>query len=229
MVMLNKADQDRIAAAITQAETKTSGEIFCVLARDVSRYREVPLAWATIAALLVPPLLVLAGLHRLALAGIFSSWTDDSVRAASGLLLRELGTYSLVQAGLFLCVAIVVALPGIRRALTPAVLKQHRVRQVARHHFAGSGYKLSGGEPHILIFASWKDRRVELVAHDAIHKKVGDAVWNAAVAAVVKAIKAGRPADGFVQAIAMCGEALAAHFPPDGAPKNQLPNEISEI
>ena len=65
--MLNKADQDRIAAAITEAETRTNGEIFCVLARDVSRYREVPLAWATIAALLVPPLLVLFGLERLAM------------------------------------------------------------------------------------------------------------------------------------------------------------------
>ena len=39
----------RIADAITEAENKTSGEIFCVLAHEVSRYREVPLAWAAIA------------------------------------------------------------------------------------------------------------------------------------------------------------------------------------
>ena len=42
--------------------------------------------------------LVLAGLHRLALADIFSSWTDDSVRAVEGLILRALTTYALVQA-----------------------------------------------------------------------------------------------------------------------------------
>ena len=70
------------------------------------------------------PLAVLAGLHRLALAAIFNSWSDDSVRAAGNLLLRELSAYTLLQAGLFLAVAIVVALPGIRRRLTPAALKK---------------------------------------------------------------------------------------------------------
>lgn len=224
--MLNKADQDRIAAAITEAETKTSGEIFCVLARDVSRYREVPLAWATIAALLVPPLLVLVGLHRLALADIFTSWTDESVRAVEGLILRALSTYSLLQAGIFVCVALVVSVPSVRRVMTPGVLRHHRVRQAARRHFVAAGAKLSHAEPHILIYASIADRRVELVAHDAIHKAVGDGPWNAAVAALTDGMKAERPVDGFVKAIEICGAALAAHFPPDGSPENRLPNTI---
>jgi uncharacterized membrane protein len=30
------------------------------------------------------------------------------------------------------------------------------------------------------------------------------------------------------QAIEICGAALAAHFPPDGAPKNRLPNTVLE-
>ncbi len=224
--MLTKADQDRIAEAVTQAESRTSGEIFCVLARDVSRYREVPLGWATIAALVVPPLLVLGGLHRLALASIFSSWTDESVRAMEGLILRALTTYSLLQAGIFVSVALIVSLPSIRRVMTPDVLRRHRVRQAARRHFAAAGARLSHAEPHVLIYASWHDRRVELVAHDAIHKVVGDVPWNAAVAAVTDGMKAHKSADGFVKAIEICGAALAQHFPPTGAPKNQLPNTI---
>ena len=44
--MLTENDHKRIADAITLAESKTSGEIFCVLTHQVSRYREVPLAWA---------------------------------------------------------------------------------------------------------------------------------------------------------------------------------------
>src|SRR5689334_12989477 len=100
--MLTRADHERIAAAITQAENKTSGEIFCVLAKDVSRYREVPLAWAALAAFVVPPLLVMTGLHRLAMVDIFSSWTDETVRAVENLILRALTTYTLLQAGIFL-------------------------------------------------------------------------------------------------------------------------------
>jgi len=226
--MLTQADKERISAAITDAENKSRGEVFCVLAHDVSQYREVPLLWATVAALIGPPLLVLAGLQRLALASIFSSWTDDSARAMQGLILRALTTYCLVQAGLFLCVAIITAVPAVRRKVTPGFLRRHRVLRAARHHFAAAGLHLSKDEPHILIFASLADRRVELVAHENIHRAVGDGPWNAAVAAVVEGIKSHRTGDGFVRGIGICGEALAEHFPSDGPPRNQLPNGILE-
>jgi putative membrane protein len=224
--MLTDSDRKRIAEAIAQAESKSSGEIFCVLTHQVSRYREVPLAWAALAAFVVPPLAVLAGLHRFALADIFTSWTDESARAVEGLILRALSTYSLLQAGLFLAVALLVSLPKVKRMLTPRFLKRHRVRQVARHHFVASGAKLTHAQPHILIYASVWDRQVELVAHHAIHQAVGEAPWNAAVAAVSEGMKAGKPADGFVRAIEFCGAALAAHFPPDGAPRNQFSSDI---
>jgi putative membrane protein len=226
--MLTKSDHERIAAAIEAAESKTSGEIFCVLAHEVSRYREVPLGWAAILSLVVPPLLVLSGLHRLAMADIFSSWTDDSVRNVENLILRALSTYTMLQAGIFVCVVLIVALPRVRRLVTPRFLKRHRVRQMARHHFAASGARLSHAEPHILIYASLYDHQVELVAHRAIHEAVGDGPWNAAVAAVTAAMKAGKSADGFIRAIEICGNALAMHFPPSGPPKNVLPNNILE-
>jgi putative membrane protein len=226
--MLTKSDHERITAAITEVERKTSGEIFCVLAHEVSRYREVPLTWAAVAALAVPPALVLSGLHRLAMADIFSSWTDDSVRGVEGLILRTLSTYTLLQAAIFLCVALVVALPRVRRFMTPQFLKRHRVRQVARHHFAAAGARLSKAEPHILIYASLHDRQVELVAHRAIHEAVGEGPWNAAVAAVIDGMKTGKAADGFIHAIEICGEALAMHFPPNGSPRNAFPNSVLE-
>ena len=226
--MLTRSDHERVTAAIAEVERKTSGEIFCVLAQEVSRYREVPLTWAAVAALAVPPVLVLSGLHRLAMADIFSSWTDDSVRSVEGVILRALSTYTLLQAGIFLCVALIVALPRVRRFMTPRFLKRHRVRQVARHHFAASGARLSQAEPHILIYASLKDRQVELVAHRAIHEAVGEGPWNAAVEAVIEGMKSGKSADGFIQAIEICGAALAMHFPPSGSPRNAFPNSILE-
>ena len=227
--MLTQNDHKRIADAITTAEDKTSGEIFCVLAHEVSRYREVPLLWASVAALAGPPLLVLLGLRRLALADIFTSWTDDSLRSVESLIVRALSTYSLLQAGLFLAVALVVSLPKVRRVMTPRFLKRHRVRQLARHHFVASGARLSHAEPHILIYASLQDRQVELVAHEAIHKAVGEGPWNAAVAAVTEGMKQGKPADGFVNAIKICSDALTAHFPSTGPAKNQLSNDILEV
>ncbi len=80
----------------------------------------------------------------------------------------------------------------------------------------------------MLLFASFRDRKVELVAHANIHEIVGEKPWNEAIEAVTEAMRKGKPADGFVQAIEICGAALAKHFPPDGAPKNRLPNTILE-
>ena len=214
--MLTDNDHKRIADAITRAESKTLGEIFCVLAHEVSRYREVPLVWASAAALLLPALAVLAGFDPFS-----ASWGDISTR-------ELLTTYSLLQAALFLAVALIVAQPPVRRLMTPRFLKRHRVRQMARHHFAAGSARLSHAEPHILIYASLADRQVELVAHDAIHRAVGEGPWNAAVAAVTAGMKARRPADGFIRAIEICGEVLAVHFPSDGHARNVLPNDILE-
>jgi len=119
-------------------------------------------------------------------------------------------------------------MPGVRRAVTPGALKTYSVRQAARRHFVAVGARLSQAEPHILIYASLADRRVELVAHDNIHKVVGEGPWSQSVAAVVEGMTNGKPADGFVKAIAICGTALAQHFPPDGTAKNRLPNTILE-
>jgi putative membrane protein len=226
--MLTKSDHERVAQAIAEAKSKSAGEIFCVLTHEVSRYREVPLAWAAIAAFVLPPLFTFAGLNWLTQTNLVSTWTDESAVATKSLILGALGSYTLLQAGIFVIVALIVAQPAVRRLLTPRFLKRHRVRQVARHHFAASGAKLSHAEPHILIYASLGDRQVELVAHKAIHDAVGDGPWNAAVQAVAEGMKDKKPAEGFIRAIQICGEALAAHFPANGPHQNFFPDDILE-
>ena len=85
--MLSHADHDRIAAAVSEAEDKTSGEILCVLQHKVSDYREVPLAWAAGASLIVPALLAAFGLLMgIATAPVLAYYasTDPQVLWQSG-------------------------------------------------------------------------------------------------------------------------------------------------
>ena len=226
--MLSASDHERITKAIIEAENKSAGEIFCVLTHEVSRYREVPLAWAAVAALILPPILTFAGLNWFAKANLVSTWTDESAHGTHRIIMGALSSYTLLQAVIFVVVALIAAQPTVRRLLTPRFLKRHRVRQVARHHFTAAGAKLTHAEPHILIYASLGDRQVELVAHQAIHDAVGDGPWNAAVAAVASGMKQKKTADGFIRAIAICSEALAAHFPPNGPHQDFFPNDILE-
>lgn len=209
--MLTLEDHRKIAAAIAAAEARTSGEVYCIVTDEVSKYREVPLAWAAAAALLVPPAALLVGLRPWTLGTFGAGWTDapnlgDAVSEA-------LAGYAVVQALIFALCALLVAAPPIRRALTPSFLKRHRVKRIAATHFSTTGLAQSKARTGVLIFAALKDRQVELLADAAIHKEVGDAAWDAAVAALVRGIRSSDPASGFVEAINLCGAALEAHFP----------------
>ena len=123
--------------------------------------------------------------------------------------------YGLLQVLVFAVVAAVVAWPPMRRAVTPPTLKRHRVHRAALQQFLATGLHAHPGRTGVVIFASQKDRRVELLADDAIHDAVGDLAWNAAVKAVQGGMRRGNPVGGFVGAVEICGEALARHFPGD--------------
>jgi putative membrane protein len=81
----------------------------------------------------------------------------------------------------------------------------------------------------VLIFASSAERYAEIVADAVINEKVGPKIWDDAINALVTAIKAGRPADGFVAAIEQCGVVLAAHFPPGALQHDELPDKLLEL
>ena len=225
--MLSEADHMRIASAVAAAEATTTGEIVCILAREVSNYREVPLAWAAAAALIAPPLALLAGLTPETLTPWAADWTAGAGPGAS--TARMLEAYGLLQVGLFAVVAGLVSIPAVRRILTPTSLKRRRVHAVALRQFLATGLHASAARTGVVIFAAQQDRRVELLADDAIHAAVGETVWNAAIAAVQDGMKTGRPADGFVRAVELCGAALTAHFPSQGPHQNAISDRLLEI
>jgi len=81
----------------------------------------------------------------------------------------------------------------------------------------------------VLIFASSAERYAEIVADAGINQKVAPQVWDQAISELTAAIKAGRPADGFVAAIEQCGAVLAAHFPTGTLQSDELPDKLVEI
>lgn len=226
-MMLTPEDHARINAAIARAETATSGEIFCVLSRQASEYRDTPLAWAAAAALILPALLIPLGFSPAWFDWVpfFGGWTSGHSAAADSVGTQTLMAYAAVQAAAFLVAALVVSIGPIKRALTPKSLKRERVHRAALQQFLSKGMHLTSGRTGVLIFASVGDRMAEIVADEGIYAKVKPEVWNEAVARLTDGMGRGAPADGFLAAIELCGGVLAQHFPPG----SQNPNEIRDV
>jgi putative membrane protein len=227
--MLSESDHRKIETAVKAAEARTSGEIVCILSHEVSNYRETPLAWAAAAALLLPPLALFAGWRPGALLSAAKDWTASQVGATDSLIAHSLESYAIIQVILFAITAAVVAIPPVRRLLTPTTLKRHRVHTAAMQQFLATGLHAAADRTGVVIFASQADRRVELLADDAIHAAVGDVAWNAAVKAVQDGMRKRDPATGFVNAINICGDALAEHFPSTGPHANALSDRLLEL
>jgi len=81
----------------------------------------------------------------------------------------------------------------------------------------------------VLVFASLFEREAVVLGDRGIHAKVGDAGWNEALEAMVGRLKAGDPAGGFVEAIALCGARLAEHFPREGTVPHTANELLDEI
>jgi putative membrane protein len=211
--MLTPEDHARITAAVAQAEEGTSGDIFCVLAGEVSTYREVPIAWGATAALLIPPIVMAFGLRPLMDAITAGGWTAAQASALQGEIAFALTGYAVAQLIIFASVTTIVSLAPVRRLLTPRFLKRHRVKKAAFHHFTAAHSHVRDSETGVLIFVALVERQVEVLADAAIHAKAGDAVWQDAARAVQAGMRQSDPTAGIVEAIGICGAALKAHFP----------------
>ena len=199
-----RLDNQRIVTAIRAAEAKTSGEIYCVIAHACGGYHLVPIAWAALIAFAVPWPLI----H-------FTRWPA--------------GIIYLVQLAAFIAVALLLSLPMIRFRIVPKSRLHGRAHVVAMQQFLAQGIHLTEKRTGVLIFASAAERYAEIVADSVINAKVAPDAWAGAVAALVGAIKARRPGDGFVAAIELCGAELARNFPPGKLNPNELPDRVVEI
>ncbi|WP_417232731.1 TPM domain-containing protein [Brevundimonas sp.] len=221
---LSATDHARISLAIAEAETRTSGEIFCVLAERVSSYRDISLGWAAAAALILPLALVPLGFSAAWLPGFADGWEVAHLAAREVTVGRTLAAYAIVQAAVFLTVFLLTSIPVVRRAVTPRAVRRARVRRVALSQFLAHGLHMTEERTGVLIFAALSDHQVEVIADEGIHTRVDREVWAGAVEVLVRGLRANRPVDGFEQAIDLCARILAEQFPPG----TRNPNEIAD-
>ena len=204
--MISDADRSRVTQAIRDAEARTTGEIFCVLAERASPYTLVPLAWAAALALVVPlPLIYL------------TDWPASVIYV--------------LQLIAFVAATIVLSRPALRFRIVPKRARHERAHATAMRPFWAQGLHKTEARTGVLVFVSLAERYAEIVAEAGINGKVTPEVWREAVAALTEAVREGRVGDGLVAGIERCGVVLAEHFPlpPGSRNPDELPDRLVEI
>lgn len=199
---ITDAEKERIRQAVVAAESKTAGEIVPMIVTSAARYTEIELL----------------GLVTGLCAGMVIEWLWSDpwgsiyfqlwpvVGAAIGFLLGRL--------------------PIVKRVLASRSRITDAVHTLGLASFTEQGLHYTKDHTGILILVSLLEHRVEVLADRGINQKVSQDSWNEVVRMISTGIKSGQACDGFCNAIARCGEILAAHFPRQADDKDELPNRL---
>jgi putative membrane protein len=202
---LSSEEREAIIEAIRAAERNTSGEIFVVVAARSDDYAMLPVLWAALAALA---------------AGLLTAALLPTIAA---------GSLALAQGAVFALFATAALVPSWRLYLVPRAARLERCAAEARSQFLAHNLHATASRTGVLIFVSLAERYAEIVADTGIDAKVTEAFWRETIDVLVAELAAGRLAEGLKKAVAICGDALALHFPPRPGDLNELPDKLVEL
>jgi putative membrane protein len=199
-----------LAERIREAESRTSGEIYCVVARQSDDYF-FPAAFMVLAGI------VLVGV-------VMAFWLDGRWFAVSHTVfaLAEL----LAGAAALLVLRV---MPGWRVHLTPRGLRYRRAHDNAVKQFIAHNVHLTEKRTGVLVFVSLAERYAEVVADSGINARVSQDEWTSIVAGLVDKAKTDRLHEGLAEAIDRAAALLAAHFPGGRQNPNELDDHVVEM
>ncbi|WP_159589371.1 TPM domain-containing protein [Chelativorans xinjiangense] len=203
-------ERKRVADAIGRAESRTSGEIYCVLARASDSYF-YPAAFFVALSILVVSLLAAFALHYW--------WVSITPAMLVAAELAALGAALLVLR----------AFPGWRICFVPRGLRYRRAHGEALRQFFAHNIHMTRERTGVLIFVSLAEHYAEVMADAGINARVPQERWNETVAKLTGAAARGVLAEGFAEAVEIVGAELAAHFPAGDENPNEIDNHLVEI
>lgn len=200
---LSAEQQAAIRAAVSKAESGTSGEIVPLLVAQSDDYREAAAQGAALIA---------------AVLGLVLAVHDTSVWLyLPAALLLYLPTLAVVQ-----------RLPRLKLAFTPAGRVHDAVQQRAVRAFYENGLHRTRDENGILIFISLLERKVWILGDRGINAVIPPERWKALASALAAGIRQGQLTETLVRVIAETEEILAQHFPHRPDDTNELPDLLVE-
>ncbi|MBL6446047.1 hypothetical protein JMN32_07000 [Fulvivirga sp. 29W222] len=201
-------EKRQIKEAVASAESRTSGEIVPYFVQQSDNYEVAPLRGA---------LIFIVG--ALFTSGMLSyTWA-----LPFPITILEIIFFTLAMGVIGFILARYI--PTLTRILTPAELMRQSVVQKALNAFLEEEVFNTENRTGILIFVSHLEHMVEVIGDSGINASVKPEEWESVVRLIIKGIRAGKPAEGLLEGVHLCGKLLersGINKPP------QNPNELSD-
>lgn len=198
-----EAEKQRIAAAISAVEKKTSGEVVALVVDSSDTYPEARMLAG----------LSIGGLIALVITDLFLA---DSLGYFLPLLL---GGATLVGSLAKFC-------PPLLRLFIPESRKESRVAERALRTFYEKELHTTRDSTGVLFFISLLEHKVWILADRGIYLKISQETLQAYANEVAAGIRQGQACDALCREIEAVGDILASHFPVKTDDTNELSNQV---
>ena len=212
---LSDAALERIKQAVKRAEQNTSGEIVLAVAAESSDYS----FWEVFAAIIAS---LAAAICALPLADKIKAFDEARSWSTSAWTLPAIYVFASFFLVLLFFVLINLIVP-LDRLVIPKFYKDKMVSDRALRAFCECSVFDTRERTGILVFVSYLEKQVRILADEGIAKKIGPDLWRLIAAGLAEEIGKNNVEAAFCDAAEKCGELLAQHFPAD---KNDNPDEL---
>lgn len=207
MKKLDDTAKRKISDRIADVERHCESELVCLVTKQSARYILFPLLIAAVCALFMPIIQLLA--DGAGLSGFAITFQHQTI--------------------VFVLLAALFVLTPLGHMLTPRWIKQQNCERYSTEQFFSHKLHDTKARNAILVFVSWNERFVTIVADKCINEQVQQSDWDDLIAGFVSQIKAGELEHGFLQIIGGAGDLLSQNFPATAPKTDELPNHLIEL
>ncbi len=217
------SDEDKkiIEDAIARAESNTSGEIVPVVASVSGRYDRSEDIFGVLFSLI---LLTIAWLYTQEITPIDGQW-ESEVKTVITLP----WALAIIFLGFIVGAILASFFPVLRLIFISKKEMREEVGRKALEAFHQFRIRGTQGATGVLIYVSLYEHNVRVLGDEAISEKLKQQDWDDVCNLVVEGMKSKQPAEKLVEAIEICGQLLAEHFPIEEDDQNELPNKLQLI
>lgn len=213
---LSDQDFDDIKKAVEEAEKKTTGEITLAVTAESSHYSFWELLFSNIfAAIAIFAFLPFSNKIKELYSILY--WKNEPSWILPVFFI--LMSFSLIIISFY-----ITNIPFIDRLIIPDTVKKSCVTARAFQHFSQSNVYCTNEHTGILIFVSYMERQVRIIADKGISDKISQDIWNLITDEFAETLGKKDAKTAFITAIQRCGELLSENFPAH----KENPNELSD-